>query len=1142
MRWVYSFLAVLLLALATLSGAADYRLTIDGSPADLVAGRVLVLYGSGLKKGDRVVELQYGAVGSERACQVSAVEKSDAGVMVSDFGAAKGFGGKIVSASGRPSGKSVRASVMLVGTAVDKQDSGAGFFGSVFGFFTSLPGLFILGGVAVVVAIWFVLKGRMSTDTIHVPSSRRRTFEDALRDIADRLDQIDEAQKDLVKKPPMLRSFKAQIDGFQDKLDRIEALSVALEAGQTKNQTALSTLDHAMKDLRVRTDKADQSLSDLTATTASTGQALDELSVKTAEAERTSRESGARSAELMMKLAKQEEELASRLFAIQGSQQKVEGAVSDTQQTLKGLAEKTGKLEQLSDEQRAEFLKSLGVLDSRLEELAGRETPDSSAELDALRKQLDGLSAAQAQLAQNLAEFAEAANSSDDEALQLALQDLAEKQSAAEERLAAGLAKLESLDVRTDVKALSAAQAGFADALGKVSAAVANFKDEGLRDQLEALAKDHAASQGRLGELFEKIASLEKQGEQHASSLEKRFEDVAARLDQRSETVLSIEKQLKEQSSNSIDFVDFTPAIGDLRAQVQSLAADQARAGQSLSALGEALASLQKDSGQSAELLEKKMGEVVSRLDQRAEAALTVENSGSSGVEVIDFTPAIGDLRHEVHALAADQEKTSQTMGNLLAAINKLSAESSQSTAAVERLRLEVGAKLQAHAEAPAKPEPKAKLEVVECSPEPLPETVTEATLEPEMVALEELVEIPAAEQSKTQETDDSEDTNSRWFCQGGSSARHWSVQTQQALDFEESEEELKPLTPTETPPIDFGLGGLLYSNGKVVYAHGDTLRGFWPGKGASSAPLKSPLGGEAWRVACLDGRAFCIQSDQVEIVSLSTWVGQAKFSGQYLDQVCTDKRWAGLLSQDGSLAVDFREPTGKQAGTPICVEAKVADAKAFVAEGEDVFVATKDARIFRVSEGGSELLATDLPKGIQLLSLSLYKHSLLAVAQVAGEVYAFLCDKSGAMQKQVALGFAQAYAHPVVIGDRMYLIGSEEATGEMSHLLIVNLKKMETAGQMALPGDRVASFAGIHSGNKHALLITLLEEGSASGRVVQFDPKSGAAMTICRVNHPRIEVIAADGKIVVATGSSYQNMIRVFDPASAAKTQKEAA
>jgi|GEM_PF-4477727 len=363
------------------------------------------------------------------------------------------------------------------------------------------------------------------------------------------------------------------------------------------------------------------------------------------------------------------------------------------------------------------------------------------------------------------------------------------------------------------------------------------------------------------------------------------------------------------------------------------------------------------------------------------------------------------------------------------------------------------------------------------------------------------------------------------WGLLGGSSSRRWSAPLEMPVVIAPSDKPINALTPIVNPGTDYRIGPVVYSNKKVLYGHGSSLRGMWPGKGESVVQLQEEMPAEPWRVAVLDGHAFCVEEDQVELVNLASWHVVSRFSGVYVDQICTETHWMGLVSSMNQVYLDSRNLLGRQLAEPIRLPIKAGNEKAMAAEGERVFLGTKDAKLYRVELGVVKEIAAG-EKGDELLSLSTTKNGLILLVRNKDHDTVRLYNFDGKLQKQLSLTFKNPLDHGVVMSDRIYL-----ADAKGRKLVAFGLKKLEVAESFDLPGDQVTCLCGIYNGDQHAVLVSVGEKDRASGNVIALDTATGAALTICEVNEKDIQVIAADSRIVVTSSCFYQNMIRVFDP-----------
>jgi len=313
-------------------------------------------------------------------------------------------------------------------------------------------------------------------------------------------------------------------------------------------------------------------------------------------------------------------------------------------------------------------------------------------------------------------------------------------------------------------------------------------------------------------------------------------------------------------------------------------------------------------------------------------------------------------------------------------------------------------------------------------------------------------------------------------------------------------------------------------------------LHGMWPGRGDTAIPLQEEVPAEVWRLASLDGHIFCVEEDQVEVVSLAACHVVARFSGIFLDQICTNTHWVGLSSTLGQLYLDSRNLQGRQLGEPVRLPIKPESFKSLAADGERVFVASSDGKLISVEQGTVKELGSGEKGDLAVISMSVVKAGLALLVRTKDQDVIRLYGFDGKLRKQLPLGFQHGFDHPVLIGDRMYLIDAEK-----KKLMVCDLKKNEISQSADLPGEDVSAFCGVFHRDQHALLVAIAAKEQAVGKVIVIDPKCGDVRSVCDINDRNIQVIAADARTVIASSTFYQNMIRVFDPLCADLAQRAA-
>ena len=74
------------------------------------------------------------------------------------------------------------------------------------------------------------------------------------------------------------------------------------------------------------------------------------------------------------------------------------------------------------------------------------------------------------------------------------------------------------------------------------------------------------------------------------------------------------------------------------------------------------------------------------------------------------------------------------------------------------------------------------------------------------------------------------------------------------------------------------------------------------------------------------------------------------------------------------------------------------------------------------------------------------------------------------------------------------------------------------------------------------SLLVSSIDQSGKSGAVFLLDPRTGDHTPLCLVSQMQVDVLFAGPHAVVATSSTYQNIVRVFEPFSSAQIAEKAA
>lgn len=359
------------------------------------------------------------------------------------------------------------------------------------------------------------------------------------------------------------------------------------------------------------------------------------------------------------------------------------------------------------------------------------------------------------------------------------------------------------------------------------------------------------------------------------------------------------------------------------------------------------------------------------------------------------------------------------------------------------------------------------------------------------------------------------------WSGAGGSSSRTWGSESSRPLELVRFEGELKPLTPIETAPPGDTVGAMVYGMGRVAYACGKNVYGFWPGKDDRHVPLDFPVSTEDWRLALKGQNLFVVEEKKVKILSIQSWFVLEQFKGEYHDQLLTGNRWAGLRNDNGPV-IDFRDMRGQVAAEGIRLDMEWDGLK--LASSEDrMYAGSCDGRFFEVSEFGTELLGSG-PENSELVHLSSYDNGIVALLRVGDNLE---CLRLDGESRSISLDMRSFAGNPILLGTKLYL-----ADLENSKLVTLNLKKMSVSKVDAFDGvSDIRRMVGVQHKSQHDLFLITTDTGKKGGRLVMLDAKSGAETTFGSVGQATVNLIAADHHVVLSTSSQYQNVIRVLEP-----------
>jgi hypothetical protein len=335
-------------------------------------------------------------------------------------------------------------------------------------------------------------------------------------------------------------------------------------------------------------------------------------------------------------------------------------------------------------------------------------------------------------------------------------------------------------------------------------------------------------------------------------------------------------------------------------------------------------------------------------------------------------------------------------------------------------------------------------------------------------------------------------------------------------------------LTPTDNPDIASPVGQVIYGMGYVVYAHGDHVRGYWPGKEPKVVPLSAVLGEEPWRFMAHGGHLFAVHDEKVEIIDMGTWGKSGGFNGKYFRQLSTGTHWVGLSGDGGNVSVEFRGEAGQPAGENDKIKLKREDVSHVAALGNDVIVATPAGKAFRCGLKASTGLRDFAKDHGELLHLATVHGSIFTATLEKGRVHLRLLDPNGNPRHETTLEATSLPMPPVIMGDHAYVVGDER-----NAVHVVDLKTLLVEDKAVLQGlSEIRSMNGMYDEEQRVLLVVGVDSDETSGCAVVFEPNTGYLLRLCAVGaQSKVDFIPADGRLALATCTSYQNIVRVFDP-----------
>lgn len=889
--------AAFVLTLCAFVSATDYELVVPNGWTGIKNSSSISLSDAAgkFKEGDRIVRIRSG-VSVPGGLSVRLTSGAPAAkATLAQAGTVDGYTGTIVLAPGNGSGSGVKAFAMT--TAIQKErpkPEAKGFVAWIADSLKGLPWGFILMGLGVVVVATaiFLLKKGNPEHSIGMPFGNKRVIEEGFRDVRARLENIIAAQTELVRKPPVLRTFRKDIENFHNRLHK-------LESGQQANLGALNNITAALASLEDKLGKVSEQCSTMVGDQRKASDALskigsDQAQISAAVNERTSaleKEVAASTSRLDLishGIEKAEQERSALATKIDIGEKNNLNRFSDAQKTLKTLTTGLGNIAKSVDALQTgqaglqEVPAALELANENIQEIQKNhkitveQLTDLQSEFESLRMLIQSLNSEK----QVMEQFGTLR--SDFESLQVQIRAFSEFTQAKLETLSGGSERFESQ-------------------LNELGAGLQFVGQRAERFENQLLEIGVGLEQS-LGEKFS--ASLQESFNGVSASLQESFSGVSASLQ---EGLGGVTEKLAEVSK---PVVVVAPAPEPVAEEIVEPEAEVV------------------EEPQAEEIVEPEAVEEVVEVEAQEESVQAEEVEAEPvAEEVEEFEPVAEEEAAEetVELEQAAEEEVVEVEAEQAVELETVAEETLEE--AVEEPETEPAAEPY-YEEAPVVEEPVLELVNNESDDEEYEDDLDPLFLDPK----------------------------DRWSGVGASTERRWSLELPKAQLNLKSVKTVKPLTPIETPGIEAPIGGMIYLGNGVAYGHGDWVRNFWPGRDDRHVQLESQIQSDPWRIMAFGGYLYNVADRRVEVVHIGTWSNHASFEGEFLAQTSTDSHWAGLLSWGGQYAVDFRDASGQSVGSPRPLDLPTSERIQVVASGKAIYVATQNGAIYKADLLGSEL------------------------------------------------------------------------------------------------------------------------------------------------------------------------------------------
>lgn len=363
------------------------------------------------------------------------------------------------------------------------------------------------------------------------------------------------------------------------------------------------------------------------------------------------------------------------------------------------------------------------------------------------------------------------------------------------------------------------------------------------------------------------------------------------------------------------------------------------------------------------------------------------------------------------------------------------------------------------------------------------------------------------------------------WGGHGASSARTFTVPSPVRLVTNRASRS----SPGVEAPKGEVMGAVLYAGGWIVGSQGD--RGWrvgLDGKAGTPLDLGQKIPPDNWRVVAGHDRMFCVHANGVVVVDLPTWEKQRPFDGVFRDQVFTGQRWLGIRLEEEATVLEERDVDGQSTQEP--VRLPNIGYRVLAADDDVAWVGFGDGRVYRVEAGMAREVYSAPDYGVEHIALTSSGPVILERSQ--GGCRVTILPPDGATTHQAALKGAplkvrNALPMLAVVGGLIVAAGETESTLDIVDLDSGVVKKSRqipgVSGVVAIAGIADPSgpkllVAAVMGRNRPIYLLDLLDEGGGATEITKF------------MQGYDLDLVVADGKIIVAASSRLENLIQIHD------------